>query len=110
MINRAINRFVANVLRDVRPTLTFVTFTSSSAGVTKLKHVLNCQLQSDVESVSTDSLPAAPARTGVLFDLSHSTICTIHNRSYGFDPFVDQWPQRDFMPDPNGPGITVRAD
>ena len=36
------------------------------------------------------------------------TIHTMHHRSDGFYPFVDQWPQRDFMPGPNRP-IVVAA-
>src|SRR5437016_3333511 len=51
-----------------------------------------------------------PFRKMNLFNPCLPTIRTIHNRSYGFDPFVDQWPQRDFMPGPNGPRVRMDAD
>src|SRR5207237_1094256 len=50
-----------------------------------------------------------PFRKISVFNSFQPTILTIHNRSYGFDPFVDQWPQRGFMPGPNGPGVLVDA-
>src|SRR5215813_662550 len=97
--------------QEMNQSWTSVSWTKLSEIICQINHILYVDANfNPMTQFISPPIFASPLRRLHALKSSRSTVRMMNHRSDGFDPSIDEWLKRDFMSDPDGPGIGVDAD